>query len=71
MDERSIIRGWGLSMLKRKQKSETERGCLWIGVRERMKGGLLGLVTAHKPTLRTITVTNRIVFVATTQRNTS
>lgn len=30
-----------------------------------------GLVAAHKPTLRTITVTNHIVFVATTHRNTS
>lgn len=38
---------------------------------ERRHGQWTGLVAAHKPTLRTITVTNHIVFVATTHRNTS
>lgn len=38
---------------------------------ERRRGRWTRLVAAHKPTLRTITVTNHIVFVATTHRNTS
>lgn len=41
------------------------------GSGERERRRWTGLVTAHKPTLRTITVTNHIVFVATTHRNTS
>lgn len=45
---------------------EHERG------RERVwKGGIMGLVTTHKPMLRTITVTNHIVFVVTSQHNAS
>lgn len=36
-----------------------------------INGGPTRLVTAYKPTLRTITVTNHIVFVATTHCNTS
>lgn len=35
-----------------------------------INGGPTGLVTAYKPTLRTITVTNHIIFVATTHCNT-
>lgn len=68
MDERSIIRGaeW------RNARHEGSKGPLGEQKTERdargggINGGPTGLVTAYKPTLRTITVTNHIVFVATT-----
>lgn len=57
----------GAVVTKDRRDRRGKRGKGW----ERRRGRWTGLVAAHKPTLRTITVTNHIVFVATTHRNTS
>lgn len=54
-----------------KREQNSERDAEGDGIKGGGSRPPAGLVTAHKPTLRTITVTNHIVFVATTHRNTS
>lgn len=74
MDERSIIRGGGRWNARHEGWRRGEGGCTemqereWAGEARRTgnKGWPDGVGY-----LRTITVTNHIVFVATTQRNTS
>ena len=75
MDERSIIRGAEWRNARHEGSKgppgggggqKSERDARGVGI----NGGPTGLVTAYKPTLRTITVTNHIIFVATTHCNT-